>query len=416
MLELYLERIARLDPPVNAVVTLDAERALAAARAADDAVARGEALGPLHGLPMTIKDAIEVGGVRSTGGAVELRDHVPASDAAAVARLRAAGAIVFGKTNLPRWSGDMQTYNEIFGTTNNPWATRPHDRRVLGRRGGRGRVRLHQLRARHRHRRVGAHARRTSAACSASSPASASSPNAATSTTSAAALTDADINVFGPIARSAEDLDLLLSVLAGPEPERAEAWRIALPPPRHADLTGYRIGVWFEEQSCPLDHELRDVLRATVDSLADAGVAIEEAHPPVDFAEQVGLFNRMIVAAISPSLPDDHADATSGSHRAWLRAEEERARLRRVWAEWFELVRPAAVPRGPAARVPARPHRADARPRPRPERRQGPLPRRDPVDRADRHRRASLGRPAAAAHADRAAGRRAGGGAGAARS
>ena len=106
---------------MHAVVTLDAERARAAATAADEATARDERSGPLHGLPITIKDAIETEGIRSTGGAVELKDHVPSADAPAVARLKAAGAIVFGKTNLPRWSGDLQSYNELFGTTNNPW-------------------------------------------------------------------------------------------------------------------------------------------------------------------------------------------------------------------------------------------------------------------------------------------------------
>src|SRR3954447_13010783 len=125
LLALYLERIERLDRAdgggVNAVVPLDVERAAAAAAAADDALARGDELGPLHGLPMTIKDAIETEGIRSTGGAVELTAHVPTADAPAAAKLRAAGPIVFGKTNLPRWSGDLQSYNEIFGTTNNPW-------------------------------------------------------------------------------------------------------------------------------------------------------------------------------------------------------------------------------------------------------------------------------------------------------
>ena len=105
LLELYLDRIDRLNRPVNAVVTLDAERARAAADAADAALARGDSLGPLHGLPVTIKDAIETEGIRSTGGAVELTDHVPPHDAPAVARLKEAGAIVFRKTNAPRWSG-----------------------------------------------------------------------------------------------------------------------------------------------------------------------------------------------------------------------------------------------------------------------------------------------------------------------
>src|SRR5262249_34918856 len=121
LLDLYLDRIERLNLPLNAVVTLDVERAREAAARADEATARGDAVGPLHGLPITIKDAIEVQGVRSTVGAVELSDFVPATDAPAVAQLKAAGAVVFGKTNIPRWSGDLQSYNEIFGTTNNPW-------------------------------------------------------------------------------------------------------------------------------------------------------------------------------------------------------------------------------------------------------------------------------------------------------
>src|SRR5436190_17155610 len=100
LLDLYLDRIERLNEPINAVVTLDVERARAAAAAADDALTRGDVAGPLHGLPITVKDAIETEGIRSTGGAVELTDHVPARDAPAVARLKAAGAIVFGKTNL----------------------------------------------------------------------------------------------------------------------------------------------------------------------------------------------------------------------------------------------------------------------------------------------------------------------------
>src|SRR5581483_3688985 len=133
LLDVFLDRIERLGQPINAVVTIDAERARADARAADDARAKGTSFGPLHGLPMTIKDAIEVGGMRSTGGAVELADHVPAEDAPAVARLRRAGAVVFGKTNAPRWSGDFQTHNAIFGTTCNPWAL---DRTVGGSSGG----------------------------------------------------------------------------------------------------------------------------------------------------------------------------------------------------------------------------------------------------------------------------------------
>ena len=148
--------------------------------------------------------------------------------------------------------------------------------------------------------------------------------------------TDADINVFGPIARSADDLDLLLGVLAGPAPEQSVAWRIELPPCEAQAIDELRVGVWFDEPDCPLDVEYRAMLGTTADALADAGAKLDEGHPPVDFGEAAGLFGRMVGAAVSPSAPDDVADAMSGSHRAWLRSEEQRSALRRVWADWFE--------------------------------------------------------------------------------
>jgi amidase len=147
--------------------------------------------------------------------------------------------------------------------------------------------------------------------------------------------TDADINVFGPMARSAEDLDLLLSVLAGPAPERAAGWRLELPPPRHEALRSYKIGVWFEQPECPLETEVMGVLSDALDVAAASGVRIERAHPPVDFAEQTAVFLHLIAAATSPSAQPGLQDARAGSHAAWLAADRQRARLQHAWAEWF---------------------------------------------------------------------------------
>ena len=119
-LEHLVARIKRLDGPINAVVHWDLDRARREAAAADAAVARGDTLGPLHGVPMTIKDSFQTEGCVTTSGAPELADHVPTADAAPVARLREAGAIVFAKTNLPIYAGDIQSYNDVYGTTNNP--------------------------------------------------------------------------------------------------------------------------------------------------------------------------------------------------------------------------------------------------------------------------------------------------------
>ena len=119
----HLDRVARLNPAINAVVYTDPEAALARANEADAALARGEAWGPLHGLPMTVKDSIAVAGMPTTCGLPRLKDNRPERDAAAVARLRAAGAIPFGRTNVPPMTADLQTGNALHGVTSNPWDT-----------------------------------------------------------------------------------------------------------------------------------------------------------------------------------------------------------------------------------------------------------------------------------------------------
>src|SRR5881392_671428 len=115
LLELYAARIDRLNTVINAIVTLDLDRASRDAATIDERLARGDDVGPLAGIPMTIKDAIAVAGIPSTGGAIELQDHVPSGDAPAVAALRAAGAVIMGKTNVPRWcNAETETHNELF--------------------------------------------------------------------------------------------------------------------------------------------------------------------------------------------------------------------------------------------------------------------------------------------------------------
>jgi len=338
LLDLYLDRIDRLGGTVNAVVTLDADRARVAAAAADEATARAtssDELGPLHGLPTTIKDAIATEGIRSTGGAVELADHVPAADAPAVARLKAAGAIVFGKTNLPRWSGDLQTYNEMFGTTTNPWDP---ERAPGGSSGGAGAAVAAGFTSFEVGTDIAGSVRIPSHFCGVFGlkPSYGLIPQRGYLDHVHGGTTDADINVFGPLARGADDLDLLLGVLAGPEPRRAPAWRVELPEPKGTTLADYRIGVWLDDPACPVESTYGAVLGTAVERLAAAGARIDEAHPPVELADQLGLFYQLIGPAMAPSLPDDVADTVAGPHAAWLRAQVARERYKDLWAGWFE--------------------------------------------------------------------------------
>ena len=119
--EASIARTEKRNPEINAVVARDYERARQRAQAADAARARGESLGPLHGLPMTIKDSLQTAGLVTTSGSPGLRDFIPTENAVAVERVARAGAAILGKTNLPLFGGDWQTYNDVYGLTSNPW-------------------------------------------------------------------------------------------------------------------------------------------------------------------------------------------------------------------------------------------------------------------------------------------------------
>lgn len=355
LLQLYLDRIERINPAVNAVVTLDADRAMEEAARADDALAGsgGGARGPLHGLPVTIKDAIEVGGVRSTGGAAALKDHVPGSDAPSVARLRQAGAIVFGKTNVPKWSGDIQAYNDIFGTTNNPW---DHSRTTGGSSGGAAAAVSAGLTSFELGTDIGGSVRIPSNFCGVCGhkPSFGVVPQRGYLDHVGGGTTDADINVFGPIARTPEDLRVLLDVVAGPSGEDGKAWRLDLPAPRHEYLSDYRIGTWLDDPDCEVDAGVVTVLEEAASLLSRAGAKVSGDRPPISLAESTELFTALITPAISVSA-DDRAvgEALGGSHRAWIDLDVARARMRSVWAEWF---RDHDVLLCPVTPMPAFPH------------------------------------------------------------
>ncbi len=145
-----------------------------------------------------------------------------------------------------------------------------------------------------------------------------------------------DMNVFGPITRSADDLGLLLDVLARPNPEDALAWRMMLPAPRRSRLADYRIGTWFDEPDLPVATAYRAVLERAADALRAAGAGVEASHPNVGFRERADLWMALAGSAASPSLPDDIQAAASGTHLRWLRNHERREELRDRWRAWFD--------------------------------------------------------------------------------
>ena len=357
LLEHALGRIERWNEGLNAVVTLDVERARAAADAADRALAAGEGKGALFGLPMTVKDTFETAGLRTTCGVPELSQHVPRTDAIAVARLRAAGAIVFGKTNTPTWAGDWQTTNPIFGTTNNPW---DRTRTPGGSSGGSAAAVAAGFTSLELGSDIGGSIRVPAHCCGVfgHKPSHGLVPQRGHIPGEPGTLSERDLNTIGPLARSVDDLELGLDVVAGALPELAHAVTLRLPRPRGAKLGDFRVAAWFDEPACPVDHEMRGLLERAADLLTKAGARIDrEARPEVDFRAAVDTYVELLMPIMSLELPDAvarqmarggeqvpadapgllaaSARANAARHRDWLRSCERREHIRARWAELF---------------------------------------------------------------------------------
>ena len=136
LLNHYLDRVERFNPALNAIISTDIPAARRRARTADKMVAKGDKLGPLHGVPMTVKESFDVKGLPTSWGVPDQKNSIAARDAVSVQRLRAAGANVFGKTNIPIWLADCQSFNANYGRTSNPLELRPHTGRFIRRIGG----------------------------------------------------------------------------------------------------------------------------------------------------------------------------------------------------------------------------------------------------------------------------------------
>jgi amidase len=375
LLDHFVSRVERLNGGVNAVVATNLEAARARAAQADAALARGGE-GALLGLPMTIKDCFEVVGMPATAGAPELAKHVPARNADAVDRLVEAGAVIFGKTNVPLNAGDFQTFNAVYGTTRNPWDPK---RVPGGSSGGSAAAVAAGFTPLELGSDIGGSIRNPSHCCGVYGHKASYGLVALRGHIPAppGALANVDLGVAGPIARSAEDLELGLSVLAGARSDEAHAWRVELPKPRCARLSEYRVGFWIEEPAGPaLAGEVADLLAAAVDRIAAAGARVDAAaRPAIDPAESNHLYLRLLYAALAISFPPEVIAALEGSaknlpadaatreadlvrgavgpHYAWLRDDEARWRLRAQWKELFEQVDVLLCPILP---VPAFPH------------------------------------------------------------
>lgn len=353
LLQAYLARVDRLNPAINAVVVDDRERALKRARAADRATAKGERWGPLHGVPMTVKESFDLEGHPTTHGFVPMKNNLATHNALAVDRLMAGGAVVFGKTNVPLFLADFQSYNDIYGTTNNPWDL---GRIAGGSSGGSAAAVAAGLSALEFGSDIGGSIRNPAAYCGVygHKPTWSIVPKRGHSL-ARVPLAEADLSVIGPLARSAQDLAVALELTQGPDLLTSSGVSYRLPaPPR--ELKGLRVAVWLDHPLAPVDDSIQAPIRAAAQALRKAGAKVDfEARPAFDPASAQATYEMLLQAQLGARRPDyaslvakraelkdsDKSPAAMGlrqstaSYKEFYDANNQRELLRWAWRDFF---------------------------------------------------------------------------------
>jgi len=371
-----ISRIERHDGKINAICVRDFARGLEAARAADTARARGETA-PLLGLPLTVKESYNIAGLPTTWGYAAQKNFVPDEDALSISRVKAAGGVILGKTNVPVGLADWQSYNETYGVTGNPFDL---GRTPGGSSGGSAAALAAGYGPLSLGSDIGGSLRVPAFHCGvyAHKPTFALVPSRGHTPPPLPPLPfNSDLAVIGPMARSAADLALLLDVVAAPDPlEAGKAYRLALPPPRHGDLKDFRVLLIDTDPVMPTSRSVRAAIEKLAANLGKAGVSVSRASPLLpDFAASTRLYMRLLLSFLGASFaPESYAGAQAAvaklaaddtslvaerlrgivlSHRDWLMADGARARLRAQWRELFKNFDAVICPVMP---TPAYPH------------------------------------------------------------
>ncbi len=335
VLEAHLAHIAQHNPPLNAIVTLDAEGARQRAQAADSALARGVIWGPLHGVPLTLKDGHSVAGMRTTAGYEPLAEYIPPRDGTIAARLKSAGAIILGKTNVPVLLNDVQTQNPIFGRSNNPWNL---ERTPGGSSGGAcaavaaglvpleigsdsgGSIRIpahfcgvYGLKpTEHRVSLVG------------HIPDLPDSPRGVRI-----------MGVIGPLARHIDDLGLAFRVIAGADRCDSDVPPVSLKSEDSPPFPGLRIAWTPTFPGVPVADDIREAIERLATELAHLGSRVEIRLPEVDFTQQSALFSELAnhVTTVFQPQPKDVKPVSLANY---LKALDQRDLFITAWEDFFD--------------------------------------------------------------------------------
>ena len=335
LLEAHLKRVEQFDPALNSVVVHDFDRARHDAVAIDNLAPSDRP--PLAGLPVTIKESIDVEGTPSTAGVHSRKGGLAPHDSRTVARLRAAGAVIFGKTNVCTWLADFQADNSVYGRTNNPWNLA----RTPGGSSGGSATLAAGLTPLDIGSDLAGSIRVPAAFCGlwGHKPSDGLVPNSGHFPGSDFPNPAVVLTAQGPHARSAEDLELALDTISGPDIGHDTAWSLKLPPPRHERLSEFRIAVLPPQSWLPVDQDILDALHRTAEELRFDGCTVHEVNPIVlgDLRDYYALFRSMMSVITSARWSEKHRKRTVGE-KLWRGEEFHAADARGITASAAELL------------------------------------------------------------------------------
>ncbi len=359
LLDQHLEVVDSLNEDINAIVTLDVERATEQANEVDRQRASGEPLGPLAGLPMTLKDSISTQGLLTTAGSEMLAGYIPEHDADVAVRLKDAGAVIFGKTNVPEFAGDIQTYNKLFGVTNNPWS---HEHTAGGSSGGAAAALATGMSALEVGSDIAGSIRIPASHCGVvgHKPSYGIVSQLGHIPGAPGSLSRSDLGVLGPMARTVEDCSLLLDVLAGPDRWCASGWELVLPKPSVTHVSDLKLAVCVENDYSPLSDDVHKSVLDIANDLHEQGATVgyDVIPPQLRLKEYASIYWDLLGSVLSQSYPPEIYDQIVASveageippgglalygpqgviirHRDWLALNEARQKVRASFAEFFQ--------------------------------------------------------------------------------
>ena len=367
LLGLCLDQYAKHNDTLNAVVVTDIDRAKKAAAASDRRLKRGKPLGPFDGVPMTAKESFDWSGTPSTWGVPRLRDNIATTDAVAVTRLTVAGAVIYGKTNVPLMLADWQSFNDIYGTTSNPWDV---TRSPGGSSGGSAVALATGMSALEIGSDIGASIRNPAHYCGVYGHKPTWGVVSNRGQFLPGIVHPSDISVAGPLARSAGDLAAMMKLLAGSDGVETRALRISLPAAQQTSFKGFRVAVMLSDPESEVDQPVQDMIARLAKFLERKVKKISmTARPAFSSREAMDIYIALLRSATSRRQSDDDFAANAAKvagfasdddsylskmlrayvlpHRNWLMANERRHQMRLLWEQFFEdwdvLLCPAAA-------------------------------------------------------------------------